>query len=890
MLNRIVIINSAIYAKAEIPLHDTESIQLIGKNNSGKSSLINTLNFLYIIDQKQMTFEGNRKLRDSLEHYFPHINSSYILFEIHNPAKNNHHCILIQRNKYNKLAYTYIAHPYDPTWFFKEGKQNQQLICTKKELNDKWIDDEIYFKEITDSRTLYHYIYTEKENSSPVVHLTQAASKKGSSPANHFSKIYKYLLRPTRISPNDLIEALLIAFPPAKRELTIFADRDSDSLEKMEKKGQEIKLLQEIEGRFSELKETYEAYQGYQTLLGKNYAAFLAQHARRSEELGKEKQENERKKKAHIKAQQQAQSKLQQSSQQLGRHIAHIENLKKEITQCQQVLTDIQPYKTPIARAQLEQEITELTQKRETLSKLTKRYTTHNLSERIAELTTKTQQLNRKILHFDHLLLHHISPDPKIKAQLNNLLSPELLQAPKEILKKPITHITDQMNLFDGLIDISTLSEPTPFITLEELKETLATTEKEQQLAIQLQADQATHQKITQQLKKQQALWHKIEEESTYQNALKQHLKELEKKNKQQKTTEITIAKAEEAIRTEEIQINKLTKAHFKTIETETKYNKWEGTLKSYNITPQKEIPADTQKLAELFTQLETHQKKAEELQKNAKKFYSELHLEIRSTDNTMANFIQNTDEKINTLDTLIEAHQKMLEGVCEQFALPTRNFLEDYQTFKRELQAFGTQLSNAQISDIQSLEIHLNEATELLEQLTQIRNISPQGQLDLTNNRQASLQLLRKYIADRETFTLQDLFQLQIRTTRPNSKKPIDLDPNKQMLSRGTDKMLRLFIYLPILKRLLHPKKQNRVVIYIDEIGTISTENIQKLLTRCKASHVLPIFAAPKGIEGFQHNYLLSPSPANNGKIILDQRHIISWEQGKKTSAKQWN
>ena len=73
MLKRIVIINSAIYAKADIELDQAESIQFIAENNVGKSSLINTLNFLYIIDQRHMQFEGDRRLQDSLQHYFPSV-------------------------------------------------------------------------------------------------------------------------------------------------------------------------------------------------------------------------------------------------------------------------------------------------------------------------------------------------------------------------------------------------------------------------------------------------------------------------------------------------------------------------------------------------------------------------------------------------------------------------------------------------------------------------------------------------------------------------------------------------------------------------------------------------------------------------------------------------
>jgi len=83
MLHRIVVINSQVYTKAEVVLGNLESIQLTGENNVGKSSLIHVLNFLYLMDGQQMRFEGDRDLKESLPHYFPDTQRSFVLFEIH---------------------------------------------------------------------------------------------------------------------------------------------------------------------------------------------------------------------------------------------------------------------------------------------------------------------------------------------------------------------------------------------------------------------------------------------------------------------------------------------------------------------------------------------------------------------------------------------------------------------------------------------------------------------------------------------------------------------------------------------------------------------------------------------------------------------------------------
>jgi hypothetical protein len=75
---KLVLLNSAGYSRAELPLDD--SVSIIAPNNTGKTSLINALQFLLIIDRRWMDF-GAHSLDNSRRFYFPD-NSAYILLEV----------------------------------------------------------------------------------------------------------------------------------------------------------------------------------------------------------------------------------------------------------------------------------------------------------------------------------------------------------------------------------------------------------------------------------------------------------------------------------------------------------------------------------------------------------------------------------------------------------------------------------------------------------------------------------------------------------------------------------------------------------------------------------------------------------------------------------------
>lgn len=75
---RLVLLNSAGYQRAELPLD--AAVSLVAPNNTGKTSLINALQFLLIIDKRRMDF-GAHDVDVSRRFYFPS-NSTYILLEV----------------------------------------------------------------------------------------------------------------------------------------------------------------------------------------------------------------------------------------------------------------------------------------------------------------------------------------------------------------------------------------------------------------------------------------------------------------------------------------------------------------------------------------------------------------------------------------------------------------------------------------------------------------------------------------------------------------------------------------------------------------------------------------------------------------------------------------
>lgn len=89
-VTRVVLLNSGNYLTAEIELDCP--IHLAANNNRGKSTLVNSLQFLYISDERKMRF-GKRSIDDSKKHYFGDARS-YIVYECRTPT--GPHCMIVR--------------------------------------------------------------------------------------------------------------------------------------------------------------------------------------------------------------------------------------------------------------------------------------------------------------------------------------------------------------------------------------------------------------------------------------------------------------------------------------------------------------------------------------------------------------------------------------------------------------------------------------------------------------------------------------------------------------------------------------------------------------------------------------------------------------------------
>ena len=467
MLTSLTIINSKVYGKAEIRLNDCDSLQLVGPNNIGKSTLIYALNFLFIIDGNKMTFSGQRRGdKETLHHYFPNPNQSYIVFEV---FKKSYYCILVKRNGDSELEYYQFNSEYKEHFFVDENKK----LLKFEEVQAALVMDGLELIPFKDKREVFNTVYQRGKRNQGVVWLDDNVKSEGLS--NNFSRIYRYLINTKLITNKNLKEALIVA-DNRENETLNFSQKNKKDIIDLRKINNEIRNLKSVKNEFDEFREVMSQYNAKARIINQLYYAFSqnydttlptlqSQLAERNQNIAKintEINENLIPQKADF-------------DRKIGNKETEINSKAELLNEKETDLGIINAFE-PL---EFLNEALENYDKRrkEVESRITmveiQRLNSQQIEQRILQLKSQILRNENQVENYGNLLINKISGNKENRKLLNAILSEQVKSLPGNQVLKAIHQVTDKLSIFDGEIDISKNLELKDFKTIEEIKEEL---------------------------------------------------------------------------------------------------------------------------------------------------------------------------------------------------------------------------------------------------------------------------------------------------------------------------------------------------------------------------------------------------------------------------------
>jgi hypothetical protein len=874
MLTRLIVLNSKVYGKAELRLDDCDSLQLVGPNNIGKSTLIYALNFLFIIDGQKMSFSGNRKGdKETIHHYFPNANQSFIVFEV---FKKSYYSIIVKRDNESNLEYFKFDSEYKEDYFVDEDKR----LLKFEEVKEKIAASGLALEQFKDKREVFQFVYQRGKRNNAVVWLDDSVRSEGIS--NNFSRIYRYLINTKLITNKNLKEALIIA-DNRENETLNFSQKNKKDILDLKRVNNEIRNLKSVKNEFDEFRELVSQYNAKARILSELYYGFNKNYNHALPDLQVQFHDKD---KAIGRLNTEMNEELIPQKAELDRKIggkeAEINAKSQYFSEKEQELKEIDAYEpVNILNQQLanyDQQRKEI-ESRITMAELQK-LNSPQIEQKIDGLANQISRVEMQVKNYSNLLINKISGSVENRKLLNSILSEQVSSLPGDQVMKQIHKISQTLAIFDGQIDLSKNIVIKDFKNIDELKTELTHLKEEKNQLEALLKVVKDLEKSGQELK---TLETNIETVKTKLNRikakpsmvkaldkLKADVQELmaqkEKFETEQKQIAKTIARKSNELRDLLDDKQKRQERINKLIEMKREIDELGLVADEYET---------SEPLDQLFNKIKLNWQDRFTIKTNKDHLFEKLRDKLQSTFADEQDFIKYVEEEVALVEDKERSVQSLLESISAQFATPAYTLLKRYEEFKEFINnKFNTKLSQTRISDIEALTIELIDNKRLVEEvrkISQIQQIS--GQLMFEFDNSENLKVLDHYLESGQKIEFDDLFDITLHLSRKGNTKQVDL--GQQIESDGTDKMIRLVIVMNIINRLALADHENRIALFIDEVATIDKQNRPELVRFCKEHFFIPIFAAPDAVPGFGKYYFIF---RNAGKININEKNNAAY------------
>lgn len=186
--------------------------------------------------------------------------------------------------------------------------------------------------------------------------------------------------------------------------------------------------------------------------------------------------------------------------------------------------------------------------------------------------------------------------------------------------------------------------------------------------------------------------------------------------------------------------------------------------------------------------------------------------------------FIREVEEEINNIPQMDKVISNLLDTLSYEIGSPTFSFLTQFNDFKTFVyKSYNTKLAEYPVSNIQDVKVRIHEAEDLINDLNKISKLKFSDGLDFDNSYAESKQALENQLtlSKGKPIDISDLFNIKVEITKVTGESE-EIDLSKQVQSRGTNIVLKLYLFLNILKDLVHSDPGNKIIIYVDELDAI--------------------------------------------------------------------
>ncbi|WKZ66209.1 MAG: hypothetical protein QY325_15775 [Flavobacteriales bacterium] len=885
--SKLIAIRSGSYDYAEIELGS--SLQLVGPNNAGKTTLINTLQFLYLDHRNQMVF-GDHDMEATREYYFPD-HYSYLLFECNGPRGTY---MLGWRGVSKASSGDPVRFTYDGGYDVADYLTEDGRVAEPKHVLSRLAGKQ--YRELKEPQLHREALLVATKGESNGLGIVQLTETERYA---HFKEVLKNLLSLRSIDQHEMKRSLLMlaSLPPSK-----------PALEANKLMTEEFERIRDRRLKLNTLKAEQDRLRTYierSTLRSELEGRLAVVHADLMEKRRKAHDHNKHVKEAIV-----AKTELLEREregmvaglQNLDDRIAELAGMKGRVDGDMARLVQLGKGLEDFSE-QLEREA--LANAKEKLALLDRSLGNAQSADRarteraLAEAKHRVASTEKAIAGFDHALITTLraSIDEQSLHDVSRLFNIDLLKLPVakggvEIKKKKqLEALLKELaaNIKDGKYSDAVLSLPLPdnshawkdLVDVKALKKSLADHKHELERLTQLMAaienrdklvaERDAAQKAVDRIADGLGRWERLQEERKDEPKLKKRLAEL---NKEKSGAETQRVEARQKL--DELSV-KLYEQRNALNKEDERFNRLLRLMEQCAPPPDAEakplepisVPNDPEDAIALYLKLTVeHKDLSREMDGLRSKIENVLKGDIIGA--TEADTVRLMREQLDGLPAFEEALRKDWDNYLHLLRASFANVLNGLHDIKQAAEQLNRRFSTVSVSNLESLRMEVMEQSDLVEPLRELAETDHTGLFDDSKKLDAAYASFRNRLSERITLHYGDLFTLRFSVAIKGGR--VHHYDNLQVESHGTAITIKVLFNLLVLRSMLKEdavthQPLSRVPFFLDEVHSLDAINRKAVLGMARDLGFMAITAAPEPVSEVDALYFLRPQ---NGRLVV--------------------
>lgn len=887
---KLILINAGKYEYAEVTLDG--AIQIVGPNNSGKTTLINTLQFLYVDERSRMSFEGYT-FEQTLDYYFGS-EHSYVLFE----CQTLRGLAVIGWRGASKASGAdperfYYLGPFQREHFLGDDGRVRHPNDIRGSLVEK---DFQLINKPAEHRSILLSGASQRASGLGIVAL------KDGEKFSDFRDTLKNLLNLANISQDQMRERLLMLADLPTDYVAIDARRIlGEEYEQLKRERDDLKQFKSHE---PEIQQLISIFNERQVLWGQLYyrwenlkarkKAFDESHAQQIAALNEKIQ---RATKVEADTHELLKTKRGEEKE-LVREQAPIQDRLKELEQHKRFYSAFSPALEQTALENIERHLNTLQNRQQEAST----ETVESVKNQLAAAETKVATTTASIQQFSRLAITALRSnftDEEI-SRLFGILNPDLMGLP--IGRNGVT-FSDQKNVMvrlkqltariaagvyqDDSITIRLGPQPdllSRFENVEALEKELARSEKEvkrlgdlleavtkrDELAKQIEQLKADKQAQTDKLSAYKQFQTNLANETDWRGkvqtleaailALGKTIGDLQNTLETNQSDRIKLKGEKEAVEKQYRQVL-------------TRYDECHRKIAIFNASPRAdaEIPDDFDSAVSYY--LHDYEKQSDLTRQFDSTFARLGAFADRYKSNNEAETIRSLEQEVDALPKREEALQLRWNSHIHGLKGNFNEVLNDLGLVERAKNKLNGDLARVQVSDLKAVKLTVERQSDEVSLIERLAAIDELNLMDDTTSLDRIFDRVRTKMERNPITRIADLFTLGVTVTRADGKTKKYADFH-QVESDGTTVTIKVLFNLLVLKSLLH-KDDVAIPFFLDEVEKLDPTNRRAVLQTAKKLGFIAITAAPSAVGEVDACYFLEPN--SRGRVMLTDVQRLS-------------